>query len=330
LLFGTRMRANSPRSQDGPRHFDRGRRWLIRFPAALLLAACSGGLGGPDNPGTAGSSGTSERGGRGGRGGSAGTAFGGTGGIGGTGVIGGTGGIGGIAGAGGMRPTCPAGTATFSVCVVNDADTLPLTGGVDAGERHDLVTAAPATVEAIGTGAAPAQCQNARVFGAGASSDWWVQVRTGDSKLWTIGVGGLGNTALVKVGDTVTLDLVYQYTPSGFGQMAPAISGNVQLSNAAGTPLLWAGSNSYSGGTWLSLKSGQALCDQVTGICPTTRFDVMATINGSVATLPPFSATDLGGYHLEVGEYAVVLKIIHTECAFTGPPAFAAAAVKTP
>jgi hypothetical protein len=191
--------------------------------------------------------------------------------------------------------------------------------------------AAAATVEAVGTGAAPAQCQSARVFGAATSSDWWLQVRTADRKLWTIGVGGLGNTVMIKAGDSVTLDLVYQYTPAGgFWQMPAAISGHLQLSNATGTPLLWAGLNSFSSGTWLSLMSGQALCDQKTGLCPSTRYEIMATINGSVATLAPFSATSLAGYHLAVGEYAIVRQIIHTECAFMGPPALAAAAVKMP
>jgi len=275
--------------------------------AALLLAACSRDLGGGGQTGSGGSLST------GGAGGAAGTSPGGTGGA-------------------PAYPTCPTGTVTFSVCIVNDADMLPLEGdGGVAGERHDLVMAAAATVEAVGAGAAPAQCQSARVFGAPTTSDWWLQVRTADTRLWTIGVGGLGNTVAIKTGDSVTLDLVYQYTPAGgFWQMPAAISGHLQLSDAAGTPLLWAGLNSFNSGTWLSLTSGQPVCDQRTGSCPSTRYDVKATINGSVATVAPFSATSLAGYHVAVGEYAVVRQIIHTECAFMGPPALAAAALKMP
>ena len=94
--------------------------------------------------------------------------------------------VGGIGGSGGAttRPTCPSGMVTFSICVVNDADMLPLGGsGGASGAIHDSIVAAAATVEAIGTGAAPAQCQNARVFGAAVSSDRWLQVRTADTKL---------------------------------------------------------------------------------------------------------------------------------------------------
>lgn len=54
----------------------------------------------------------------------------------------------------------------------------------------------------------------------------------------------------------------------------------------------------------------------------------MANINGSAATLQPFSATNLGGYYLAVGEYTVVSRITHTECAHDPLPPFMAAAVK--
>jgi hypothetical protein len=301
LLLPMRMRANSGLPMGRSRHFDRGQRLLLGLSTALILVACSRGLPDANDPGTGGSPGTGQGGGA----------------------------AGGIGGAGGAtRPTCPTGTAMFSVCVVNNTDVLPFPSGAGGGPEHDSVTAAPATVEAVGTGAAPAQCQSARVFGAAVSSDRWFQIRTADSKLWTIGVGGLGSAPIVKTGDSVTLDLTYQFTPSS-GPMSPAISGSVQLSNSAGTPLLWAGDNTYSA-PWLSLNSGQALCDQTTGPfgCPTTRYQVTATVNGSVATLEPFSATNLGGYYLAVGEYTVVSQIVHTQCAFDPPPVFAAAAVK--
>ena len=141
-----------------------------------------------------------------------------------------------------MLPTCPEGTPTFSsVGVVNSADVLPT-----ARMSRDTIMAAAVTVEAVGTGAAPAQCQNARLFGAATSSDWWLQVRTADNRLWTIGLAGLGNAPFVQVGDPVKLDLDYQRTMlSGvpISPVVPRVTGSLQLSNAAGTPLLWAGSN---------------------------------------------------------------------------------------
>ena len=122
-------------------------------------------------------------------GGAAGTSFGGIGG----------GATGGFASAPGL-PACPTGTPTFSVCVVSDADVLPFP---DTAQWHDSVVAGAATVEAVGMGAAPAQCPTARVFGAATSSDWWLQARTTGGVLWTIGLGGLGNAPLVQAGDAV-------------------------------------------------------------------------------------------------------------------------------
>src|SRR5262249_28259690 len=186
---------------------------------------------------------------------------------------------------------------------------------------------------AVGPGTAPAQCQNARVFGAATSSDSWVQVRTADKVLWTIGLGSLGNAAMVKTGDVVTFDLDYQRT-NNFGPVSggpPKASGHVQLSNAVGTALLWAGTTS-SGSTWLSLTMGQPICDLPSKFdCVSTRFDVVATVNGSVATFAPFSADYLGGYYLAVGEYDLSMAInTDSGCFFDGPPPFAAAAVKAP
>ena len=294
------------------------------MPAALLFAACSRNLGDDGQTGSGGSTRTGQGGdtGQGGVGGAA--AGGGVTGSGGRGGASGGGGSGGTAGAP-VLPVCPTGTPTFSVCTVSSADLIPL-----PGTSHDSVVAAAATVEAVGMGTAPAQCRNARVFGAATNSDWWLQVRTADDVLWTIGLGGLGNAPIVQVGDSVRLDLEYQRRPA-IGPMPPWASGSVQLSNTAGTPLLWAGSNSYST-TWLSLMMGQTLCGQRTGTfgCPTTRYDVIATINGSVATVAPFSAAYLGGYYLALGEYDIPGPNIHTECSVDGPPPFAAAVVKAP
>jgi hypothetical protein len=306
------MNTNAAGWNDRQRHFGRGRSLLIALPAALLFAACSRNLGNDGQTGSAGSTGTGQ-GGDGGRGG----------------VGGGAGGIGG-AGAGGIGgapvlPVCPSGTATFSVCAVSNADSLPL-----PEMSRDSVVAAAATVEAVGMGTPPAQCGNARVFGAATNSEWWLQLRTADSVLWTIGLGGLGTAPFVQTGDAVRLDLEYQVRPRSGPTPATAF-GSVQLSNSAGTPLLWAGSNAY-GATWLTLQMGQTLCGQKFGAfgCPSTRYEVIATVNGSVATIAPFSAVRLGGYTVAVGEYAVQAPNVHTECSVDGPPPFTAAAVKAP
>jgi endoglucanase len=191
-------------------------------------ASGAGGLGGGAGTaggGTGGIAGTPLGGTGGGTSGIAGTPSGGTGGgtggapVGGTGgggiagaPLGGTGG-GGSAGTGGAT-VCPTGSPAFSVCAVSSADTLPLAVANGAGGgpemSRDTVVAAPATVEAIGTGTSPAQCQSARLFGAVASSDWWLQVRTADAKLWTIGVHGLGDAPGIQTGDHVTLDVQIQ------------------------------------------------------------------------------------------------------------------------
>jgi hypothetical protein len=309
-----RMQGNPAVAKSRLRHFDRGPCLPIGLAGALLLVACSRDMGG------------NGQGGRG-TGGAAGMSFGGIGG----------GGMGGFAGAP-MLPVCPTATPTFSVCVVSDADVLPFPA---TATWRDSVMAAAATVEAVGVGAAPAQCANARVFGAATSSDWWVQVRTAGGVLWTIGLGGLGDAPVVHAGDAVRLDLDYWRTTTMPGLPMP--SGHVQLSNTAGTPVLWAGLNfssgvtwlSPSGVTWLSLAVGQPLCGYESGLCPVRRYDVIATVNGSVATVAPFSAVDLGGYYLAVGQFDLRgggggTGGGHTECAFNLPPPVAAAAVKAP
>ena len=332
------MSTNSTSSKGCPRHFSRGQALLIGLLAALVPVACGGDLSGEASPGTAGSSGTGQ-GGTGGAVGQGGT--GGAAGRGGTGGAAGRGGAGDAAGRGGTwggslpdLPACPTGTPTFSVCVVRDSDVLPLpisgVGGM-AGMHRDLVKAAVGNVETVGAGTAPARCQDARVFGATASGDWWFQVRTSDNVLWTIGLSGLGDTPLVMTGDKVTLDLDYERTTYyGAVPEGPVKAlGWVQVSNGAGTPLVWAGVANY-GMTWLSLNRGQGLCNLTTATfgCPATRYEVAATVNGSAATVAPFSAANVGSYYLAVGEYDIGRPATQTSCAFDAPPAFTAAAVK--
>jgi hypothetical protein len=312
---------------------------LLGLQALLLLIACSGGPGGQGSTGAAGQGaagtgdiagqggttgmagqgGTTGTGGMAGQGGTTGTGgiagqggttgTGGVAGLGGTGGVGGTTGTGGIAGQGGTTgtggiagqggtggaPVCPSGTPTFSVCVVSSADPQPF----PQGATDPFITTA-ATVEAVGTGNAPAQCQSARVFGAARSSERWFQVRAANNVLWTIGLAGLGNAPVVRVGDQVTFALEYWAT------WPHANQGHVQLSDSGGTPLLWAGTSTYRL-TLLSLVMGQPLCDLASPIqfCYGKRYDVMATVNGSAATLAPFSATSVGGYTLAVGAYEV-------------------------
>jgi hypothetical protein len=175
---------------------------------------------------------------------------------------------------------------------------------------------------------------DARVFGAPASSDRWLQVRTANDVVWTIGLAGLGTAPVVQVGQSVTLDLeLVNARPGPPTIQNPSYNGYVQLSDSDGTPLLWAGIDRYRA-TWLSLAMGEPLCRHGASLnCPITRYDVRATINGTVATVAPFSAVNLAGYTLAVGEYGVrtsVLSFQHTECNFIALPPFAAAAVKAP
>jgi hypothetical protein len=341
-------------------------RWLLGLQVLLLLIACSKDRGQGD-PGTAGSSGTAGgRGGAagtasnpGGRSGAGGTAVGGTGEIGGAGAVGGTGGTGGTAlggiggtaaqaGTGGSEsggtggtPHCPAGAPAFSVCAVSSADVLPLTIGAAGagGAAQDAVVGASATVEAIGTGAAPAQCQSARLFGSAASSDWWLQVRTADTTLWTIGVHGLGNPPDIQIGDHVALDVrIRRYSPSDLSDpladRRSKSTGYIQLSSATGTPLVWAGSDADMP-TWLTLARGQPLCDYMPGSCNLTRYAVLATINGSSMTMQPFGTAHIGDYSFAIGEDDTrsthfISTGSDTACAFDGPPQFAAAALREP
>jgi hypothetical protein len=306
---------------------------LIGLSVALLLAACSqnleGGAGGAGaGGGTGGGAGTSF-GGSGGvagtsSGGIAGTSAGGSGG-GGAGGGGGTS-AGGFGGGGGLplTPACPTGTPTFSVCLISDADVLPFHPG---GELFQDSVMADATIEAVGTGTAPAQCMNARIFGAATNSDRWLQVRAPNNRLWTIGLAGLPDTPAFRAGDPVRLDIDYrrvQNVPTSWKTF-----GYVQLSDPAGTPLLWAGLDSYST-TWLSLVMGERLCGVSTGLCHSARHDVRATINGTAATVAPFSAVSLAGYHLAVGEYDVPFFGGHSGCSQFPTPPLAAVAIKTP
>jgi hypothetical protein len=337
------MRTNTAvtRSVTRPaRHFDRGFRSALRgsLPAVALLAACSGSLN--TNPqGTAGSVGGAgdagatgmECGTRSGAGNcvlSGQAGVGGTTGIGGadsvgTAGIGGTGGGGatGIGGSGGSvpLPACAVNGPMFGVCFVNDAEARPVTG--------DAQTSGAATIEAVGSGATPVSCSNVRYIGMSEPSHWWFQARAADNRLWTIGVRGLGGTPIVRPGDVVTLDLDWDVGYLGIG--VTSRNGLLQVSDAAGTPLLWAGSTQFRGPglpdapTWISFAAGDYACGSVDMYCDRRERNVIATVNGSSMTLPPYGAASLGGYSLQVTYFAHF-------CADWEPPFEAAAAKVSP
>ena len=254
------------------------------MPAVALLGACSASLNTPD-PGTAG------------------TGGGGTAGIGGTTGIGGTGGGGatGIGGTGGSvpLPACTGSGTGFGVCFVNDAEARPTT--------TDAHTSGAATIEAVGSGAAPVSCPSERVIGGGAPSDWWFQARAADNRLWTIDVLGLGgSTPLVRTGDVVTLDL--DWRASVLIQGSDSV-GQLQLTDAAGTPLLWAGatnSASPADPTWISFAGGDYVCGSVEPLCDRRQRNVIASVNGSSMTLPPYGGASVGGYSVHVTNFATL------------------------
>ena len=248
------------------------------MPAVLLLVGCSSSLNISD-PGTAGTpSGTAGIGGTTGSGGAGG------------------GGATGIGGSGGPvpLPACTASGPGFGVCFVNDAEARPITTNAH--------TSGAATIEAVGSGAAPVVCPSERVIGGG-PSNWWFQARAADNRLWTISVLGLaGSTPLVRTGDVVTLDL--DWRASVLIQGSDSV-GQLQLSDAVGTPLLWASAKSSAGPddpTWISFAGGDYVCGSVDMNCDRRQANVIATVNGSSMTLPPYGAASLGGYFVQVTE----------------------------
>jgi hypothetical protein len=287
------------------RHFDRGFRFAA--PALAFLIACSGSPNTSNDPAT-GSAGSGGGAGTVGSGGGAGTigSGGGAGTVGsecaassgaGNCVTGGTGGGSGTTGAGGSGgaaplPACTATGPTFGVCFTSDAESS--TGATT------LNTSGAATIEAVGAGASPGLCTGAHVIGMRDSSQWWLRARAADNHRWTIGALGLAAPA-VQVGDTVSLDLDWR---EGFA--VPGVvtgSGKLQLSDSAGTPLLWAGADA-SPSTWISFSEGSAACADSCVLNQRVQRNVIATVNGSSMTLAPYGAASLGGYRVQVTWFA--------------------------
>jgi hypothetical protein len=220
-------------------------------------------------------------------------------------VTGGTGGGGttGTGGGGGATPlpTCGVTPPVFRVCFVTLGDAgIPL-----PRETH---MSGPATITVVGTGSTPVTCPREQTIGIGGQGPgWWLQARAADGNLWTIAVEGLGgNTPLVRTGDlvTLTIDWTFSYPvpPEYFA------NGLLQLSDAAGTPVLWAGT---AGGTrslpaaptWISFTAGDYVCSGG-AFCDTRQSNVIASVNGSSTTLPPYGAASVGGYFLQATTFS--------------------------
>lgn len=218
-------------------------------------------------------------------------------------------------------PACESGEPTFSVCFVKDTDVLP----VPTGSGDPLFTASgTATVEAVGTGSAPAQCESARVFGARRTSDWWLQIRLGGN-LWTIGVQGLGGSPGLQVGDNVDFAVRYMGFTASFGFGPP--QGQMSLADAAGAPILLAIAG-YSDATWFTATSnGRPVCAFPADSCDRGRTEMTVTVNGASDTLPPFGAADVGGFHAAIGDTTVGVSAPDS-CADHFGPAFYAGASK--
>jgi hypothetical protein len=191
---------------------------------------------------------------------------------------------------------------------VNDADNLPIPPrNMDGGTRTTGIT----SIEAVGTGAAPAQCENARWFaGAPGASEWWLQARAQDGHLWTLGLHGLGAAPTLKKGDLVNLDLQYRgFQQSSFG---PPL-GTLLMSDANAAPLLWAVANasgppqevSSNVDVWLRFISPERVCqfDSPTTPCmgPEIMLAYTVFVRGEMATLQPFGSADLGGFRVAIG-----------------------------
>jgi len=305
------MRTNTAVATSGTRparHFDRGFRTALRassLPAVALLVACSGSLNTSNDPGTAGSGGSSGgfRGECGALSGAGNCARGGTGGGG-----PGGGGTGGSA----PLPACTLFGPMFSVCFANDMEQPATTTDLR------LTTSGAATIEAIGSGAAPASCVSAHGIGTRGAGPWWIQARAADNRLWTIGAAGLGTaTPPVRVGDTVSLDLdwhEYSVVPASWEKQ-----GRLQISDATGTPLLWAGADAAAE-PWISFTAGDYVCASNDTPCDTGMKNVTAIVNGTSITMPPFCAASVGGYFLQVTRFSRLCGDYHE--------AFEAAAVR--
>ena len=107
--------------------------------------------------------------------------------------------------------------------------------------------------------------------------------------------------------------------------------GQLQLTDAVGTPLLWAGaknSASPEDPTWISFAGGDYVCGSVDMYCDKRRSNVIATVNGSSMTLPPSGgAASVGGYFLQAtpfpehcGDYAAAFKAAAAKMSPTTTP----------
>jgi hypothetical protein len=167
-----------------------------------------------------------------------------------------------------------------------------------------------ASITDVGIGGAPAQCENARWFGGGAS-EWWLQARAQDGHVWTLGMHGLGAAPTVKKGDLVNLELRYVgYQQSGFG---PPL-GTLLMSDAHAAPLLWAVANasgppqtvSSNLDEWLRFSSPEPVCQLEASPSlpckgPETMLAYTVLVRGEMATLQPFGSADLGGFRVAMG-----------------------------
>jgi len=213
----------------------------------------------------------------------------------------------------------------FGVCFVSDADTLPL-----PPPTHDTVPQmmVATVVQDVGLGPAPASCESARVIGTRGISDWWVQMKATDGRLWTIGVRGLGNVPPVKKGDQVALSLFYSGTLLHVGYGPP--DGELQLSDASARPLLWAGTTNNGFMTsWMYLGRGDVVCSFPADSCDVSRFDIAGAIDGRPVRLPAFGTAYSGAYFVAAGQ-AVRPVVDETRCPNYGGRSFDAAIIRVP
>lgn len=220
---------------------------------------------------------------------------------------------------------CLDGVTPFGVCFVNDADKLPLP---PLAQDPGVEMMGAATVQGVGLGPAPASCESARVIGTRGTSDWWFQAKAADGHLWTIGLRGLGNVPLVKKDDQVALSLIYSGTLFHLSYGPP--EGELQLTDPAGRPLLWAGTtNNGFMTTWMWLGRGDVVCSFPPDSCDVTRFDIAGAIDGQPVRVPAFGTAYSGAYFVAVGQ-AVRPVVDETRCPNYGGRSFDAAIIRVP
>ena len=128
-------------------------------------------------------------------------------------------------------------------------------------------------------------------------------MKAADGRTWTIGLRGFGPIPIprLRTGDQVRFDLHWTGTLPVVGYGPP--QGELQLYDASGRPLLWAGTTNIGFMTsWMWLGQGDVACRFPADSCDITRFNVAGMIEGQSVRMPPFGTANSGDYFVAAGQ----------------------------